>query len=52
MTQFHDVNSLQRALLKGMFIVINAKCSIEYSGRATSQAYEAWRLIIMPSYPP
>jgi len=47
MTQFHDVNSLQRALLKGMVIVINAKCSIEYSGRASSQANEAWRLIII-----
>jgi len=47
MIQFPDSNSLQRALLKGMVIVINAKCSIEYSGRASSQANEAWRLIII-----
>jgi len=35
-----------------MVIVINTRCSIEYSGRASSQANEAWRLIIMTSSPP
>jgi RecB family endonuclease NucS len=52
MTQFPDSNSLQQALLKGMVIVINARCSIEYSGRASYQASEEWRLIIMTSSPP
>ena len=41
------VESLRHALAKGMVIVMNAKCSIEYSGRASSRAGEAWRLIII-----
>jgi RecB family endonuclease NucS len=30
-----------------MVIVMNAKCSIDYNGRASSKAGEAWRLIII-----
>jgi len=40
-------NSLNHALAKGMVIVMNAKCSIDYNGRASSKAGEAWRLIII-----
>jgi len=40
-------NSLNHALTKGMVVVMNARCSIEYSGRASSKAGEAWRLIII-----
>ena len=40
-------NSLNHALTKGMVVVMNARCSIEYSGRASSRAGEAWRLIII-----
>jgi len=40
-------NSLNHALNRGMVIVMNAKCSIEYNGRASSKASEAWRLIII-----
>jgi len=42
-----DPTSLNHALAKGMVIVMNAKCSIEYNGRASSKAGEAWRLIII-----
>jgi len=42
-----DQTSLKHALAKGMVIVMNAKCSIEYNGRASSKASEAWRLIII-----
>jgi len=42
-----DSNFLKRAFTNEKVIVINAKCSIEYSGRASSQANEAWRLIII-----
>jgi len=41
------VESLRHALAKGMVIVMNAKCSIDYNGRASSKAGEAWRLIII-----
>jgi len=41
------VESLRHALTRGMVIVMNAKCSIEYNGRASSKAGEAWRLIII-----
>jgi len=40
-------NSLNHALARGMVIVMNAKCSIDYNGRASSKASEAWRLIII-----
>jgi len=39
--------SLKQALEKGLVVIVNAKCSIEYNGRASSQANEAWRLIII-----
>jgi RecB family endonuclease NucS len=39
--------SLKQALAKGLVVIVNAKCSIEYNGRASSQANEAWRLIII-----
>jgi len=42
-----DPTSLNHALAKGMVIVMNAKCSINYNGRASSKAGEAWRLIII-----
>jgi RecB family endonuclease NucS len=42
-----DQTSLNHALAKRMVIVMNALCSIEYSGRASSKASEAWRLIII-----
>jgi RecB family endonuclease NucS len=42
-----DATSLNHALTKGMVIVMNAKCSIDYNGRASSKASEAWRLIII-----
>jgi len=42
-----DANSLNHALARGMVVVMNAKCSIEYNGRASSKAGEAWRLIII-----
>jgi RecB family endonuclease NucS len=42
-----DQTSLKHALAKGMVIVMNAKCSIDYNGRASSKASEAWRLIII-----
>jgi len=42
-----DPTSLNHALAKGMVIVMNAKCSIDYNGRASSKAGEAWRLIII-----
>ena len=38
---------MKQALVKGLVVIVNAKCSIEYSGRANSQASEAWRLIII-----
>jgi len=39
--------SLKQALAKGLVVIVNAKCSVEYNGRASSQAKEAWRLIII-----
>jgi len=42
-----DANFLTQALAKGNVVIVNAKCSIEYNGRASSQANEAWRLIII-----
>jgi RecB family endonuclease NucS len=42
-----DANFLKQALAKGLVVIVNAKCSIEYNGRASSQANEAWRLIII-----
>jgi len=42
-----DLNSLQHDLSRGRVIVINARCSIEYNGRANSQANEEWRIIII-----
>ncbi len=38
---------LRQALARGLVIVMNAKCVIEYDGRASSRASEAWRLIII-----
>jgi len=40
-------SELRQALARGLVIVMNAKCSIEYDGRASSTASEAWRLIII-----
>jgi len=42
-----DSNFLKQALAKGNVVIANAKCSIEYNGRASSQANESWRLIII-----
>jgi hypothetical protein len=47
MTLNLDQNSLKHALARGMVVVMNAKCSIEYNGRASSKASEAWRLVII-----
>ena len=42
-----DANFLKQALAKGLVIIANAKCSIEYNGRANSHANEEWRIIII-----
>ena len=42
-----DANFLKQALAKRNVVIVNAKCSIEYNGRASSQANEAWRIIII-----
>jgi len=42
-----DANFLKQALAKGNVVIVNAKCSIEYNGRANSQASEEWRIIII-----
>ena len=42
-----DANFLSQALSKGLVVIVNTKCSIEYNGRASSQANEAWRIIII-----
>ena len=40
-------SELKQALARGLVVVMNAKCTIEYDGRASSTASEAWRLIII-----
>ncbi|MFP3207286.1 MAG: endonuclease NucS [Caldivirga sp.] len=47
MTQGIDSNGLRHTLARGMVVVMNAKCTIEYSGRASSKAGEAWKLVII-----
>jgi len=42
-----DTNFLKQALEKGLVAIINAKCSIEYNGRANSHANEEWRIIMI-----
>lgn len=42
-----DANFLTQALAKRNVVIVNAKCSIEYNGRANSQASEEWRIIII-----
>ena len=42
-----EMLSLKQALAKGLVVIVNAKCSIEYNGRASSQASEAWRIIMI-----
>jgi hypothetical protein len=40
-------SEIKQALSRGLVIVMNVKCTIEYDGRASSRASEAWRLIII-----
>jgi len=42
-----DSNFLKQALAKGWVVIANAKCSIEYNGRANSHANDEWRIIII-----
>ena len=40
-------SEVKQALTRGLVVVMNVKCTIEYDGRASSRASEAWRLIII-----